>query len=361
VFFLCLLGGCSIYWFNTVCFVLCIKNFSANRALALSLTVGFNGVSAAQPKLEPLPCEDTQRDSFIFLFLNFFAVLTGLYLLFFSSSTNGMACSQLLFGGAILLLIFPLCVPGIVYAREWFKHIHSNFNIDGSGFILVDDDDLELHKNISTREGSYAGSTMSLIENWITNENGSTHSFNEIDGFDGGKSDTCCGAMIAKHQLVILFNNLGQIAQSLGQTSNTSTLITLYSSFSFFGRFLSAAPDYARVYVFIPESHEVRLCKNRVASNCTYSLTPTPIAFFLLTGSGSALALKVRTAMIGLSSGFIFAAAVSITSELFGPLSLGVNHNILITNIPIGPLVYGLLAAVVYDSNAGTSSHGISM
>ncbi|KAL2901047.1 Protein NUCLEAR FUSION DEFECTIVE 4, partial [Bienertia sinuspersici] len=424
VFFLCLLGGCSICWFNTVCFILCIKNFPANRALALSLTVGFNGVSAAiytlaansinpsshslylllnafipllisfaalipilrQPELEPLPSDDIQRDSFIFLFLNFFAVLTGLYLLFFSSSTNGMACSQLLFGGAILLLIFPLCVPGIVYAREWFKHIHSNFNIDGSGFILVDDDDLELHKNISTREGSYAGSTMSLIENWITNENGSAYSFNGIDGFDfdEGKSDTCCGAMIAKDQLVILgeehpasvlvrrmdfwlyyiayfcggtiglvySNNLGQIAQSLGQNSDTSTLITLYSSFSFFGRLLSAAPDYARVKFYFARTGWLAI-----------ALTPTPIAFFLLTGtgSGSALALKVGTAMIGLSSGFIFAAAVSITSELFGPLSLGVNHNILITNIPIGSLLYGLLAAVVYDSNAGTSSHGISM
>ena len=81
------------------------------------------------------------------------------------------------------------------------------------------------------------------------------------------------------------------------------------------------------------------------------ALTPTPIAFFLLTASGSALALEIGTALIGLSSGFIFAAAVSITSELFGPLSIGVNHNILITNIPIGSFVYGLLAALVYDSN----------
>ncbi|KAL5077738.1 hypothetical protein RYX36_016722 [Vicia faba] len=47
VFLLCLLSGCSICWFNTVCFVLCIKNFPVNRPLALSLTVGFHGVSAA--------------------------------------------------------------------------------------------------------------------------------------------------------------------------------------------------------------------------------------------------------------------------------------------------------------------------
>lgn len=66
------------------------------------------------------------------------------------------------------------------------------------------------------------------------------------------------------------------------------------------------------------------------------------------------MALHVGTALIGLSSGFIFAAAVSITSELFGPNSVGVNHNILITNIPLGSLVYGFLAAIVYDANAST-------
>lgn len=79
------------------------------------------------------------------------------------------------------------------------------------------------------------------------------------------------------------------------------------------------------------------------------------MAFFLLAGAESLFALQAGTALIGLSSGFIFAAAVSVTSELFGPFSVGVNHNILISNIPIGSLAYGLLAAIVYDSNAGSS------
>jgi MFS family permease len=85
------------------------------------------------------------------------------------------------------------------------------------------------------------------------------------------------------------------------------------------------------------------------------ALLPTPIAFFLLAATGSALPLHIGTALIGLSSGFIFAAAVSITSELFGPYSVGVNHNILITNIPAGSLLYGVLAAIVYDANADSS------
>lgn len=87
----------------------------------------------------------------------------------------------------------------------------------------------------------------------------------------------------------------------------------------------------------------------------TVALVPTPIAFFLLAVSGPGVVLHICTALIGLSSGFIFAAAVSITSELFGPNSVGVNHNILITNIPIGSLLYGLLSALVYDANTGPS------
>lgn len=86
----------------------------------------------------------------------------------------------------------------------------------------------------------------------------------------------------------------------------------------------------------------------------TISLVPTPIAFFLLAASGNGAALHIGTALVGLSSGFIFAAAVSITSELFGPNSFGVNHNIVITNIPIGSLVYGVVAALVYDANASS-------
>ncbi|XP_061375849.1 protein NUCLEAR FUSION DEFECTIVE 4-like isoform X1 [Gastrolobium bilobum] len=403
VFFLCLLSGCSICWFNTVCFVLCIRNFPVNRTLALSLTVSFNGVSAAlytlaansidpssdtvylllnalvplliciaalvpilrQPALDPLPPDAVNRDSLVFLILNFLAILTGLYLLLFGSSTSGATSARLYFGGAILLLIFPLGIPGIVYARAWFRQaIHSSFRMEGSSFILVHDDDLELHKELTSRHNSIVG-------------NGDTYSLLTDNGYMFGSqtkdSDVCCERMIGEDQLAMLgeehsaavivrrldfwlyyvtyfcggtiglvySNNLGQIAQSLGLSSNTSTLVTLYASFSFFGRLLSAAPDYIRNKFYFARTGWL-----------TVALIPTPIAFFLLAASDSPLALHTGTALIGLSSGFIFAAAVSVTSELFGPNSVGVNHNILITNIPIGSLLYGFLAAIVYDANA---------
>jgi len=306
---LCLLGGCSICWFNTVCFVLCIRNFPVNRALALSLTVSFNGVSAAlytlaansidpssnalylllnalvplliciaalvpilrQPTLDPLPPDAVNRDSVIFLILNFLALLTGLYLLLFGSSTSGVTSARLCFGGAILLLIFPLFIPGIIYARAWFRHtIHSSFRMESSSFILVHDDDLEMHKELRSRHSGIFG-------------NGDTYDLLSDNGYMYGsqnpkESDVGCERVIGQDQLAMLgeehpvavvvrrldfwlyyityfcggtlglvySNNLGQVAQSLGESSNISTLVTLYASFSFFGRLLSAGPDYIR-------------------------------------------------------------------------------------------------------------------
>lgn len=153
-----------------------------------------------------------------------------------------------------------------------------------------------------------------------------------------------CGGTIG----LVYSNNLGQIAQSLGHGSKTTTLVTLYSSFSFFGRLLSAAPDYVRAKFYFARTGWL-----------TIALVPTPLAFFLLAALGNSVSLHTGTALIGLSSGFIFAAAVSITSELFGPNSVSVNHNILITNIPIGSLVYGLLAAIVYDANGSSGLRGV--
>jgi len=312
-FLLSLLSGCSICWFNTVCFVLCIRNFPVNRPLALSLTVSFNGVSAAlytlaanaidpssdslylllnalvplltslaalvpillQPPLDSLSRspDAARRNSVIFLVLNFLAIFTGIYLLLFASSTSDEATSRLYFGGAIFLLISPLCIPGTIYARGWFHNaIHSSFQMEGSGFILVHLDDLELHKELLTRQNS----TLNL-------SNGDDHNLlgenAAVNGSQRAKtSDVGCNKVLGQDQLAILgeehtaaevvqrldfwlyyiayfcggtiglvySNNLGQIAQSLGLSSSISTLVTLYSAFSFFGRLLSAVPDYIR-------------------------------------------------------------------------------------------------------------------
>ncbi|XP_022747291.1 protein NUCLEAR FUSION DEFECTIVE 4-like [Durio zibethinus] len=394
VFLLCLVSGCSICWFNTVCFVLCIRNFPTNRALALSLTISFNGVSAAiytlianainpdddtlylflnalvpllasslalipilrQAPLQLLSTDAINRDSFIFIILNVLAVITGLYLLLLNSLSSEALRARILLVGALILLLLPLCLPGIVCGRNWARrNIHTSFCLDGSTFSLFDPDDLELHKELI---GSDQNNSLSVDSFCVTNTEGFIGKVMEKGRLTMlGEEHTArllarrldfwlyyvayfCGGTIG----LVYSNNLGQIAQSRGYYSQISTVVTLYSSFSFFGRLLSAAPDFLRDKVYFARSGWLAV-----------ALVPTPVAFFLLAASGSEAALLAGTGLIGLSSGFVFSAAVSITSELFGPNSASVNHNILITNIPIGSLLYGLLAALVYDSNVKSS------
>ncbi|KAK1435954.1 hypothetical protein QVD17_01727 [Tagetes erecta] len=387
VFLLCLLAGCSISWFNTVCFVLCTQNFPINRPLAISLSVSFNGLSAAlynlaakaidpssyalylilnafvplsiffaalipilwRPILNSLPSDINDR--FIFIALNLFAVITGLYLLLIPSHSTH---AKLFFTGAIVLLILPFGIPSIAYARNWFKDtVYPKLLEKGSSFLLGDDDHydaligsnhdviLAVPDDDDNRIGNGVKGCLEMVIKsdrleMLEEEHDAKRLLGRID-FWLYYLAYFCGGTVG----LVYSNNLGQIAQSLGLESTTSTLITLYSSFSFFGRLLSAAPDFFRTKIYLARTGWLAI-----------ALVPTTLAFLLLSLTETEAALKIGTSLIGLSSGFIFSAAVSVTSELFGPKNVGVNHNILITNIPVGSLIYGLLSALVYDSNA---------
>ncbi|KAL1204965.1 Protein NUCLEAR FUSION DEFECTIVE 4 [Cardamine amara subsp. amara] len=378
VFLCCLLAGLSICWFNTACFILCIRHFPTNRALALSLTVSFNGISAAlyslafnamnppssnlylllnslvplivsfaalfpvltKPSVDPsTEIESRRHDSHVFAILNVLAVMTSFHLLLSSSAES----ARLHLLGAMVLLVFPLCAPFLVYARDYFlPGISHRFNHDSSGYVMLNIDELKIQKaSVASKTGYEHMGTASqnnMMEGNLVRL-GDEHSFRLLISrleFWLYYIAYFCGGTIG----LVYSNNLGQITQSLGQSA--TTLITIYSSFSFFGRLLSAAPDFMH--------KRFRLTRTGWFA---IALLPTPFAFFLLAVSSlQQTALQTATALIGLSSGFIFAAAVSITSDLFGPNSVGVNHNILITNIPIGSLLYGFIAASIYEANA---------
>ncbi|KAJ9680149.1 hypothetical protein PVL29_019438 [Vitis rotundifolia] len=309
VFLICLLAGCSISWFNTICYVLCIQHFPSNRPLALSLTTGFNGVSAAlytlitnainphndslylslnalvplfisslalvpilrQPPPQNLSSDTVRSDSLIFLLLNGIAVFTGLYLLLLDSlsyNTYNVSVARILLGGAILLLVLPLSLPGIIYSHGWAcQTSHSSSNMGEVEF-------LELQKELIGSRATNMSFNSTSTDDYPT----STADYSNDIAYSAHEKQGCCEVVTGKDQLMRLgeehpawmlvrrwdfwlyyiaylcggtiglaySNNLGQISESLGYSSETNTIVTLYSACSFFGRLLSAAPDFLK-------------------------------------------------------------------------------------------------------------------
>ncbi|WVY91478.1 hypothetical protein V8G54_036992 [Vigna mungo] len=124
---------------------------------------------------------------------------------------------------------------------------------------------------------------------------------------------------------LMFLNNLGQIAQSRDY-SRTSLLVSLSSSFGFFGRLMPFVIDYfysKSTYAISKPGYKMVL------------MAPTAGAIFLLLNKNH-FALYISTAIIEVCTGTITSIAVSMTTELLGTKNFSVNHNVVVANIPVG-------------------------
>ncbi|XP_020592586.1 protein NUCLEAR FUSION DEFECTIVE 4-like [Phalaenopsis equestris] len=153
-----------------------------------------------------------------------------------------------------------------------------------------------------------------------------------------------CGATLG----LVYGNNLGQISESRGVSD--SSLLSVYSSFGFFGR-LATAP----LSTFFRSKY-----KATNTGAIAVLMFFMSVSFFVLLSPSNA-ALFVSTAIIGLGSGAISSIAVSVSSELFGQENFSVNHNIVISNIPIGSFFFGSIAALIYDRVGVEGGRGESL
>ncbi|KAF0889627.1 hypothetical protein E2562_030113 [Oryza meyeriana var. granulata] len=385
VFMICLVAGCSICWFNTVCFVLCIRSFtSSNRPLALSLSISFNGLTAAfytlfanavspfSPSvylllnaivplvvsLVALPaillCHPhdghlhivPKHDKRVFLGLYILAFITGIYLVIFGSFTTTSSTAWVVLTGAMALLALPLIIPASSSCFHVDTHapdpaVPLNHDDPQNPLLLSNDHHTEsndmMQKIVEHQmQDCCLGAILEKGRMLVLCEEHSAKKLIQCVDFWLYYTAYFCGATVG----LVYSNNLGQIAQSFHRQSQLTMLLAVYSSCSFFGRLLSALPDFLHRKVSFARTGWLAA-----------ALVPMPMAFLLMWKLHDINTFVAGTAVIGLSSGFIFAAAVSVTSELFGPNSIGMNHNILITNIPLGSLLYGQIAALVYDAN----------
>ncbi|KAK6122163.1 hypothetical protein DH2020_044091 [Rehmannia glutinosa] len=273
VFALTVLAGNNICWINTVCYILAIQNFPLDRQIAVGLSTSYVGLSAKiYTNLVDVfaPNSPSKRAKF-FLLLNsisplmvcvlaaplardvnggksrvlakgFFilfiiTIITGLFAVITSLVSRFLLPPLVVVLGMFVLLLLPLLTPFSEKVREkmqqkcWLRvydeGIAANININGAA--KLGDEESGRSKKEDNLSGCCSGEENNIgamlmlrrMEFWL-------YFFVYLFGATLG---------------LVYLNNLGQIAESIG-CSGTSSLVSLSSAFSFFGRLLPSLLDY---------------------------------------------------------------------------------------------------------------------
>ncbi|KAL5228118.1 hypothetical protein ABZP36_016383 [Zizania latifolia] len=376
LFVLTALAGNGICWINTVCYLLCINNFASSSRVAVSLATSYLGLSAkvytslaetfpglanskaktylllnavvpvfvtvvVAPSLRvfDLKSEASSSDA---AFLAMFAITlaTGACAVVGSigSTSNGLSSKEHMASLGVLLAT-PILIPVALKIRETLTKIRQAKRENRIHDLGTDD--------------SVSVESVVVID---ATADADTEAKEEADGVVKKPQVEVGGLRLLRSPDfwlyffsymfsgtlgLVFLNNLGQIAESRG-LAQTSTLVSLSSSFGFFGRLLPAFMDYY--------SKKSGYSISRTGSMATL-MAPMAGAFFLLLNQRDFF-LYLGTAVIGTCTGAITSVAVSATSELFGPKNFGVNHNVVVANIPVGSLCFGYFAAFLYQREA---------
>ncbi|KAF5470363.1 hypothetical protein F2P56_010882 [Juglans regia] len=396
IFVLTVVAGNSICWINTVCYVVAIRNFPSDHQVAVGLTTSYLGLSAkiytdtvnaafsyspverakaylllssilpvivsviAAPLAREVEVGRPRNMGVGFIAMFVITMATGVYSVISSLASISGKLSPL--GHAIgtgVFLLAPLAIPVAEKIIEIVRKC--NVNIEKKVYHFTIEDNIEgaerMEIEVKDKRGEVAGEGAETMEISGVKESGDqggdVHVIEEI------------GVKVLLKRLefwlyffvyffgatlgLVFLNNLGQIAESRGY-SGTSSLVSLSSSFGFFGRLMPSLVD----YYFSRTKRTI----SRPASIAAL-MAPTAGAFFLLV-SKTNLSLQVSTAIIGVCCGAITSVAVSTTTELFGTKNFSVNHNVVVVNIPIGSFLFGYLAAILY-SKEGKGDNGKCM
>ncbi|KAG4387249.1 hypothetical protein GLYMA_11G162600v4 [Glycine max] len=370
VFLLTFLAGNSICWINTVCYVVTIRNFFSDRLVAVGITTSYQGLSA-KIYANIVDAVSPHKKARTFLFLNSllpvivgliaaplvreidevtspnrytrvgFAVMfvitisTGTYAVLSSLQfVTSKASSLGILIGILLSFLLPLLVPLSMKIKK-FQENREKLRI--YHYTMEENATSEERVESEVKEGEVVQEEFGIIE-----EVGVKLMLRRIN-FWLYFSVYFFGATVG----LVYLNNLGQIAESRG-CSNTSSLVSLASSFGFFGRLMPSLMHY-----FYRGK-----CRISRPASLMAAMIPTTGAFLLLLNK-SDIALYISTAVIGVCTGAITSIAVSTTTELFGTKNFSVNHNVVVANIPIGSFIFGYSAALIYHKEG--NEHGKCM
>ncbi|XVF05829.1 hypothetical protein REPUB_Repub05bG0206900 [Reevesia pubescens] len=386
IFFLTILAGNSICWINTVCYIVTIRNFPLERQLAIGLTGSYLGLSAkiytnivdvvfpfspvkraraylffssvlpftvsviAAPVVRVINVGKAKRAKAAFVLILVITTATGVFAVMSSLAASSWLSPFTSAVGMVALLLSPLLIPLGQQIRQLIVARLKGLNREEKVYIEEINDSMEEMESGVKEIESLSESTFELSFRKSISEIGLDDNISETNKQISVIEEIGVKLMLWRlnfwlYFFVYLFsvtlglvfsNNLGQIAESRG--CSASVLVSLSSSFGFFGRLLPSLMDYC----FSRKKYMVSRTAFVVAL-----MAPTGGAFFLLVNTTN-LSLYISTAIIGVCTGAITSISVSLTTELFGTKNFGVNHNVVVVNIPIGSFLFGYLAALIY-------------
>ncbi|KAJ0034479.1 hypothetical protein Pint_26503 [Pistacia integerrima] len=345
IFFLTVVAGNSICWINTVCYVVIIRNFPSNRKVAVGITTSYLGLSAKiYTGIVDALYFPTERAKAYLLLNSILPLLVCVIAAPLLRDVKVGKCRRMR-GGFFVMFVITIVTGtyAIIGSFNWVSKILSPLK----NMIEPNVYNSTIEENISVER----------VENGVREDE---EDVREIEDHEIGVMEEIGVKLMVKrvefwlYFFVYLFgatlglvflNNLGQIAESRG-FSGPSSLVSLSSSFGFFGRLLPSLFD----YFFSRSKYMISGTGSIVA------LTAPMAGAFILLLNTTNLALYVSTAIIGICTGAITSLSVATTTELFGSKNFSVNHNIVVANIPIGSFLYGYVAALIYHK--GSNEHG---
>nr|CAB3464947.1 unnamed protein product [Digitaria exilis] len=268
MFVLTSLAGNGICWINTVCYLLCINNFPSDSRVAVSLVTSYLGLSAKlyTTVAETLPRAARARYSTTKVYLLLNAVVPVFVALLAAPSLRVVELNKdrskkttrapFLAMFAITLATGACAIVGSVGAKsiglstrehmvslvresmakiretaKWENRVHDH-DSDGPETVVVE---VEAEDKQEEEQGQHQDGEQQSISQ---EEVGGLQLLRKLDFWLYFFSYMFSGTLG-----LVFLNNLGQIAESRG-LANASTLVSLSSSFGFFGRLLPAFLDY---------------------------------------------------------------------------------------------------------------------
>ncbi|KAJ6763714.1 MAJOR FACILITATOR SUPERFAMILY PROTEIN [Salix purpurea] len=372
IFLLTVLAGNSICWINTVCYVVTIQNFPSDRQVAVGLTTSYQGLSAKiyTALVDSFTFSPVKRAKAYLLLNSLLPLLVSLMSALFVRDVNARTGNNMKVG---FVAMFVLTIATGIYAVvSSFGSVSSRLPPLGNAigisvFLLAP---LAIPMAEKMKEKFLNGEMKVYIEENVGDHVERIESGIKAEDDQTREDDGVCveeiGAMLMLKRVnfwlyffvylsgatlgLVYLNNLGQIAESRGN-SGTSSLVSLSSSFGFFGRLMPSLLEF--------NSSRSRYMKSRPA--CIAALmAPMAGAFFLLLSTAN-ISLYISTAIIGVCTGAITSISVSTTTELFGTKNFGVNHNVVVANIPVGSFIFGYSAALFYRREASEDGKCMGM